>query len=59
MNCKECKHFNEHSDGDRQHVGWCDIVLPRWLFSAVNIDRYEFTNMVRADDNCSFWVDKK
>lgn len=54
MNCETCKYFHTNENYP-EHLGWCDIVLPKWLYEACNLNRYDVNQTVRKDDDCSFW----
>lgn len=56
--CKDCKHFNTN-DNDQAHMGWCDVELPPWFYTAVKLNQYDLGRCVSADDACSLFKESK
>ena len=58
MTCENCAYFHQNENYPK-HLGWCNFDLPSWLYEAVNINRYDVSKTVRADDSCSFFEEAK
>lgn len=56
--CEDCRHFNTNENYP-DHLGWCELELPRWLYSHLNVTPYDVVKTVRKDDSCHFIEVKK
>jgi hypothetical protein len=56
--CKDCKYFDT-SDNYPEHLGWCDLELPPWLYQSIGLlDHTDITTVVRKDCQCDLGVEK-